>query len=53
MKKTKIFLLSLIIWYIIGVFISGYFNPMNWINIGKIIYLILVFAAYEKVLEDY
>ena len=49
MKNNTIDLIfSIGVLYLIGVFLSGYFNPMMWMNIGKFIFLILVFLMLDK-----
>lgn len=42
MKKVLIILLGVFIWYVIGVFISNEFNPLNWWIIGKILFIIVL-----------
>lgn len=53
MKNNTIDLvLSTIVLYLIGVFLSGYFNPMMWMNIGKLIFLIFLYFMIDKFNKD-
>lgn len=51
MKKILIILLSVFIWYIIGVFISNEFNPLNWWITGKIAFIIVLLSVISN-LDD-
>lgn len=52
MKKTKSLFAAFAFWYTIGVFLSGYFNPMDWINFGKIVYLLFVSYTYTEATKN-
>lgn len=49
----KNLLISLIFWYLIGAFIASTFNPLEWLNIGKIIYILFVFLSWNRLYEKY
>lgn len=53
MKSLKIFLASFGIFYVIGVFLSGCFNPMDWVNIGKVAYLLFSLTTYSEASKDF
>lgn len=49
----KNLLIPLIFWYLIGSFIASTFNPLEWLNIGKIIYILFVFWSWDGLNEKY
>lgn len=42
------FLIPAILWYLIGAFIASTFNPLEWLNIGKIIYILFVCWGWDE-----
>jgi len=49
----KNLLIPLIFWYLIGAFVASTFNPLEWLNIGKIIYILFVFWSWDGLNEKY
>lgn len=49
----KHFLISAIVWYLIGSFVASNLNPLEWLNIGKIIYILFVFWSWDGLDEKY
>ncbi len=37
------------LYYLIGAFLANTWNPMNWINIGKIIYLLFSIPTFLNI----
>jgi multisubunit Na+/H+ antiporter MnhG subunit len=40
------------IWYLVFLFLTGDFNPMNWHWITKAFYLMIVFSSFGGIIDE-
>jgi len=46
------FIVSFGLWYLAGAFIANSWNIMNWMNLGKIIYLLFSIVSFANLMQD-